>query len=133
MFSGQRSLNAEDRPQDESGFVLPEEHETGLTNKEKRGSVLYGYYCALCHGDSGKGDGFNSFSLSTAPAEHADASYMDTLSDSYIRMVIKNGGASQERSPLMPSWGAVLNDKQISYLITFIRTLAQSKGPEEQP
>lgn len=132
-LSGQPPLNAQDRPQNESGFVLPEKHKTGLTNKEQRGKVLYGYYCALCHGDSGKGDGFNSFSLSTAPAKHADGSYMDILSDSDIRTVIKNGGASQGRSPLMPSWGGVLNDKQISYLITFIRTLAQPKGLEEQP
>lgn len=127
-FNEQLSFSAEEEEQEPSAFALPEKHETGLTRKEQRGKVFYEYYCVLCHGSAGKGDGFNSFTLSTAPAKHADASYMDPLSDSYIRLVIKKGGASQGRSPLMPPWGNVLDDKEISYLISFIRTLAHPGG-----
>jgi mono/diheme cytochrome c family protein len=119
------SLGAEEERQEQTGFVLPEKHETRLTRKEQRGKVLYEYYCALCHGNSGEADGFNSFTLSKAPKKHSDASFMATISDAYIRQIIKEGGASQELSPLMPPWSKVLSDKDISDLVLFIRTLAQ--------
>lgn len=112
----------------ESGFLLPQAHETGLANEEEHGKVLYEYYCVLCHGKTGEGDGFNSFNLKTPPARHTDSTVMGTLSDTQIQQIIKDGGSALGRSPEMHPWGGVLNNKQISDLTAFIRTLAKQDG-----
>jgi mono/diheme cytochrome c family protein len=110
---------------DQAGFVLPQKHESRLTLAEQRGQALYEYYCALCHGKTGHADGFNSYSLATTPAKHADASLMATVSDTQIQRIIKEGGAVMGLSPQMPPWGGVFTDEQIADLTTYIRTLAK--------
>jgi cytochrome c oxidase cbb3-type subunit 3 len=119
---------AEEHLSEQSGFVLPQKHLTSLTREEQRGKVLYEYYCTLCHGKTGEGDGFNSFNMSTPPARHADAILMGTLSDTQIQLVIREGGSALGRSPQMPPWGRVLTDQEISDLTVFIRTLAKPGG-----
>ncbi|MDP6625374.1 MAG: cytochrome c [Nitrospinota bacterium] len=109
----------------QSEFALPQKHKTSLTREEKHGKELYEYYCALCHGTTGEGDGVHSFNLKTPPAKHTDATHMAALSDAQIRKVIKEGGSTFDRSPQMPRWGGVLTDKEVSNLTAFIRTLAQ--------
>ena len=124
---------AEEHLPEQSGFVLPQKHMTSLTREEQHGKVLYEYYCVLCHGKTGEGDGFNSFNLSTPPARHADATFMGTLSDTQIQLVIREGGSVLGRSPQMPPWGRVLTDQEISNMTAFIRTLAQpGEGKKQQ-
>jgi mono/diheme cytochrome c family protein len=106
-------------------FVLPQKHESRLSPLEQRGQALYEYYCYLCHGKTGNGDGFNSYTLKTPPAKLADAAFMATLSDTQIQKVIKGGGPALGLSPQMPVWGGVLTDKQVDAVIAFIRTLAK--------
>jgi mono/diheme cytochrome c family protein len=50
---------------------------------------------------------------------------MKRHNDEYLLTVISKGGAEVGRSPLMPAWGAVLNEQQIKEVIAYIRTLAQ--------
>ena len=38
----------------------------------ERGKKLYGQYCALCHGDQGRGDGKVAANLNTKPANLAE-------------------------------------------------------------
>lgn len=109
------------------GLLLPRKRISQLSRQEQRGKVVYEYYCALCHGLTGDGDGFNAYSLSIPPAKHSNASYMHTLSDAHIGEIIRNGGVAKERSPLMPPWGNILNDDEISYIIGYIRTLTASE------
>jgi mono/diheme cytochrome c family protein len=109
----------------QSGFVLPPKHESRLSPAEQRGQALYEYYCYLCHGKTGNGDGFNSYTLLKPPAKLADATFMATVSDIQIHTVIKGGGPALGLSPQMPTWGGVLTDKQIDDVIAFIRTLAK--------
>lgn len=105
-------------------FLLPRKHESGLGREAKRGRVLYGYYCAICHGEQGNADGFNAYNLRTPPTRHTDPILMGTLSDTQIYRMIKEGGRAMGRSPQMPPWGAVLNDREIAEVTVFIRTLA---------
>ena len=49
---------------------------------------------------------------------------MNALSDEHIFKVIKEGGASVGKSPLMAPWGGTLNDAQIHDVVAFVRTLA---------
>lgn len=127
----QSTLSSEEHQPERAGFILPQKHTTSLTREEQRGQVLYEYYCVLCHGQTGEADGFNSFSLNTQPARHADATVMATLSDTQIQLIIRDGGPALERSPEMPPWGGVLTNKEISDLTDYIRTLAKPEKSKE--
>ena len=87
------------------------------------GKKLYGQFCASCHGQSGKGDGPAAAALNPKPRDHTNKEYMSTLSDEDLLKVIKNGGASIGKSPIMPPWGATLKDDQIQDVIAYVRTL----------
>ena len=89
----------------------------------EEGKKLYGQYCASCHGQSGKGDGPAAAALNPKPRDHTDKAYMSSLTDDDMLKVIKNGGASVGKSPLMPPWGASLKDDQIKDVIAYVRTL----------
>ena len=89
----------------------------------EQGKKLYGQFCASCHGQSGKGDGAAAAALNPKPRDHTDKEYMSKMSDDDMLKVIKNGGASIGKSPLMPPWGASLKDDQIQDIIAYIRTL----------
>jgi mono/diheme cytochrome c family protein len=109
----------------QSGFELPEKPKSTMTASGQRGGNLYAYYCAVCHGKTGEGDGINSFQLATPPAKHADAALMSTISDDDIQKVIKGGGPALGRSPEMPPWGRVLADSDVADLVDFIRTISK--------
>jgi mono/diheme cytochrome c family protein len=91
----------------------------------EQGKKLYGQFCVTCHGESGKGDGAAAAALNPKPRDHTDKEYMSTLSDDDMLKVIKNGGASVGKSPLMPPWGASLKDDQIQDIIAYVRTLSK--------
>ena len=89
----------------------------------EEGKKLYGQICATCHGQSGKGDGPGAAALNPKPRDHTDKEYMSKLSDDDLFKVIKNGGASVGKSPLMPPWGSTLKDDQIRDVVAYVRTL----------
>jgi mono/diheme cytochrome c family protein len=89
----------------------------------EQGKKLYGQFCASCHGQSGKGDGPAAAALNPKPRDHTDKEYMSKMSDEEMLKVIKNGGASVGKSPLMPPWGASLKDDQIQDIMAYIRSL----------
>jgi cytochrome c oxidase cbb3-type subunit III len=89
----------------------------------EQGKKLYGQYCVSCHGQSGKGDGPAAAALNPKPRDHTDKESMSKMSDDDLLKVIKNGGASIGKSPLMPPWGGALKDDQIKDVIAYVRTL----------
>ena len=89
----------------------------------EQGKKLYGQFCASCHGQSGKGDGAAAAALNPKPRDHTNKEYMSKMSNDEMLKVIKDGGASIGKSPLMPPWGATLKDDQIQDVIAYIRTL----------
>lgn len=93
---------------------------------EKAGKKTYALLCASCHGNSGKGDGPAAATLPTKPADHTDGKRMKTLSNQFLFDIIKNGGASVGKSPLMPAWSGQLKDQDIWNLVAYIRELAES-------
>jgi mono/diheme cytochrome c family protein len=77
-----------------------------------------------CHGAEGNGDGPLAANLNPKPARHSDGNYMNPLTDDYLFKVIKLGGASVGKSPLMAPMGGMLSDPQIRNIIAFLRGLA---------
>ena len=94
------------------------------------GKADYQIFCASCHGPTGDGDGPVAQALDPKPARHSDGNYMNSLKDDYLFQVIKFGGASVGKSPMMAPVGGSLSDQQIRNVIAFIRTLAD---PPYQP
>jgi mono/diheme cytochrome c family protein len=86
------------------------------------GAALYKTYCVTCHGDTGKGDGAASASLTPKPANFADAAFWKTRDDAAVKKVIKEGGAAVGKSAMMIAWGSVLDDAKIDAVIKHIKT-----------
>lgn len=111
--------------QQKSAWVAPESANS-LTNPLKgqadavsAGKKLYTTYCAVCHGDRGKGDGIAAAGLNPKPADHTSAK-VQSQSDGAIFWKITNG-----RAPIasMASYKNTLSETQRWQLVTYIRTL----------
>jgi cytochrome c oxidase cbb3-type subunit III len=87
--------------------------------------TVYNTYCVQCHGLHRDGTGVNLPALSTKPRDHTDAKGMSSLPDDEIFNAIKNGGQSVNKSVLMPAWGGVLNDEQITEMVHYLRTVCK--------
>jgi mono/diheme cytochrome c family protein len=90
---------------------------------------VFDFYCAQCHGVKGDGKGVNvGKDFATDPRNFTDATDMAKRSDEDIRGVIKDGGPSISKSPLMPPWGATLTAAEVDDLLAYIRTMCKCKG-----
>jgi mono/diheme cytochrome c family protein len=49
---------------------------------------------------------------------------MNPLTNDHLFQVVKQGGASVGKSPLMTPWGGTLSDPQIWDVVAYVRTLA---------
>jgi mono/diheme cytochrome c family protein len=93
------------------------------------GAVLYGKWCASCHGPRGAGDGPNAPNLPVKPAAHASRDAMAARPDDSLFDTIAGGGAIMNRSPRMPAFGATLTTAEIRALVRHIRSLCRCEGP----
>ena len=96
-----------------------------LSYEQEQGKRLYSKYCSICHGNDGKGDGFNAYNLDPKPQDFTNKKYLNSLTDNQISRTISGGGRTVNKSPLMPSWGGRLNKRQIEYLVSYVRTFSQ--------
>ncbi|MBI1788974.1 MAG: c-type cytochrome [Acidobacteria bacterium] len=101
--------------------------EAGLNYEESNGKKLFEHYCAVCHGATGEGDGFNAYNLNPKPRNLADRNAMAAFSDQQLFDAISRGAFERGKSNLMPPWGHTLNERQIRYLVACLRTLRESK------
>jgi len=89
------------------------------------GASDFAAMCSACHGATGAGDGAAAAALPVTPANFTDASFWSTRTDESVANIIKNGGASVGKSPLMAPFGAALDDARIAEIVAYIRTLSQ--------
>lgn len=89
----------------------------------REGRALYRHYCLNCHGEAGKGDGFNAYNLDPRPRSLADSSFQARRSDADLQAAIRSGGGAVGLSTGMPPWGRTLNDRQIQNVVDYLRTL----------
>lgn len=84
---------------------------------------VYDIYCAQCHGLKRNGTGVNLPGLSVRPRDHTDTKGMGDTPDEELFKAIKEGGLAVNKSVLMPAWGAVLSDTQITEMVKYLRTV----------
>ena len=90
---------------------------------------VFDFYCAQCHGLEGNGKGVNvTKDFATDPRNFTIKEDMEKRSDDDIRGVIRDGGPSISKSPLMPPWGATLSAAEVDGLLAHIRKLCNCKG-----
>ncbi len=96
-----------------------------------RGQKVFKHYCAICHGDEGKGDGFNSTNLAVPPRNFSSPQSWPQLTDEHLLLVVSKGGTAVGKSVLMPAWGKTLTDRQLHDVVAFLRTLRSSGQPKQ--
>jgi cytochrome c553 len=95
---------------------------------ERQGKRLFEQYCAVCHGKSGEGDGFNAYNLDPRPHSLADSAYMKALSDETLTEIIAFGGKGVNKSVLMPAYQNTLSKAQVSSVVAYIRTFIRNSA-----
>jgi len=90
------------------------------------GKDVYLHYCIGCHGETGGGDGFNSFNLDPHPRDLSDPAFQKAKSNAELADAIRRGGAGVGLTALMPPWGHTLDARQIDDVILYIRSLKRS-------
>lgn len=91
----------------------------GLSNLELTGKEYYETYCMVCHGERGRGDGFNAFNLNPRPADLVIA---QKRGDEHLLKAISEGSASVGGSPLCPPWGVTLGKNRVKSITAYLHT-----------
>lgn len=87
----------------------------------KAGEAKFRQLCATCHGSTGKGNGPAAAGLNPKPKDLS----VTKRTDADIKKIIKEGGAPNGLSPLMPAWGSALSDQDTANVIAYIRSLGK--------
>ena len=111
-------------PSEISGLAIREPPADPLADARSRGRGVYQHYCQICHGEEGKGNGFNAGNLQPAPRDFTDGKFWQQSSGERIDYAVAQGGPSVGKSVLMPRWGHTLNERQLRDVIVFIRAFA---------
>ncbi|MCW5625098.1 MAG: c-type cytochrome [Burkholderiales bacterium] len=85
------------------------------------GKELFDQYCVGCHGPSGQGGRKSGFM--PRPQNLTKKDYIELLPDSYLFIVISQGGAAVGKSEYMPAFESTFKKEDIESLIAYIRTL----------
>ena len=89
----------------------------------REGRALYRHFCLNCHGEEGKGDGFNAYNLDPRPRSLADSTFQAQHSDADLLAAIRSGGGAVGLSTGMPPWGRTLNERQLQNVVEYLRTM----------
>lgn len=98
--------------------------------KLRASAHLYDTYCAQCHGVNRNGKGINTVGLSVQPRDHSDTAGMTSIPLEEMRKAIKDGGASVNKSALMPPWNSVLTDQEIDDMVVYLRSVCRCDQPK---
>ena len=99
---------------------------SAFAQQAAQGKQLYEMYCTQCHGINGDGQGVNAAAMNVQPRSHIETEEMSQRSDEELYKVIEQGGASINKSVLMPAWKDNMNPDQINALVAYLRELCCS-------
>ncbi|MGI9486096.1 MAG: c-type cytochrome [Geminicoccaceae bacterium] len=108
---------ADTKASDASAYEDVERFEDG---DAKTGAKLYKRYCRGCHGEDGRG-GAHTF------MPHIEnltkKGYIELLPDSYLYLVIAEGGEAVGKNAYMPAWNVKFSDQEIKDVIAHLRAM----------
>ena len=83
---------------------------------------VYDQMCAGCHGYRGDGGEGHRGGFSPHIGTLANKDYMAGVSDDYLVLIIKKGGAYMGKIATMPAWEKRLSESLIHGIVAHIRT-----------
>ncbi len=86
----------------------------------EKGALLYGKYCAVCHGEEGYGDGVMTEILDLEPLDHTNPVVMNRMTNEDMIEAILSGNGEY-----MPAWEGILEREEVEALVSYIRLLTQ--------
>ena len=89
-------------------------------------------YCARCHNpESSPGRVSNYDNLETKPHAFTEGETLNKMTDADLTAIISHGGASLNKSALMPPYGYTLSKTEIQALLAYIRLISDPpyQGP----
>ncbi len=89
------------------------------------GGELYATNCAVCHGESGKGDGPGAAGLEKQPA-NLNEGHVQGLTDGALFYIVSHG---RPDTP-MPAWDNVLNEEQRWQVVNYLRTFNEGASED---
>lgn len=89
--------------------------------KISKGRLVYATNCAICHGNSGHGDGPGLTALTTLPPDFTQAGF-----DKSLGLIAAN--ITYGKGCDMPSFRAVLSEKEIWDVSSYIKSLMDTKN-----
>jgi len=98
-----------------------------LSYEQEQGSFLFHKYCAVCHGETGKGNGFNAYSFNPRPRNFTDSVFAASLNLDRLQIAITKGGKGVGKSALMHPYGSTLKNNEIEYLARYILFMSSHK------
>ena len=101
-----------------------------VAESQSRGQKVYKHYCAICHGDGGQGDGFNSTNLAVTPRDFSNPAFWRQTTEERLLIAVSKGGPAVGKSVLMPAWGRTLTDREMRDVVAFLTTLAVREEPQ---
>lgn len=105
-----------------SSWTAPDEAnqlENPLENSEKiisAGKQIFSQLCAVCHGNTGKGDGITAYALDPKPTD-LTSTLVQEQSDGAIYWKIREG------RPPMPAFESQLSEQQVWAIVHYMRSL----------
>lgn len=94
------------------------------------GKTLYAQYCTTCHGVDGGGDGPAGAALTPKPSNFTEAAFWEGRATEDLKKAISEGGVAVGKSPIMPPWGAVLDEEQVGDVIAHLESLKHAEPAE---
>ena len=88
-----------------------------------RGHLVYGKFCAKCHGQDANGQGKDAWKYAPAPTNFRIA----LAARGYMVNIVKKGGKPLGRSEDMPDWGSDLSDAQIQDVVDYLMSVRINK------
>lgn len=128
----------DDEHQEEAGMHAPEQHMAGMHSdipaeaaavlnpiaataaSLAAGERLYAANCAVCHGETGEGDGPGAAGLQTPPA-NLHETHVQENSDGALFYIISHG---KPDTP-MPAWANILDEEQRWHVVNYLRTFEE--------
>lgn len=92
------------------------------------GGLIYEEKCAVCHGDTGRGNGPLARFFDPKPTNYTDSRMMAEMSDSYLLWRVSEGGKSAPFNSVMPRWKGAMKEDEMWKVIAYIH--AFSHGTE---
>ncbi len=96
----------------------------GLNNTQLAGKMYYEQYCMVCHGEEGKGDGFNAYNLDPRPKDLTSVAKF--VSNESFCKAVSDGTRSNDGKILCPPWGRTVDKDKIAAIVDYICTLGKN-------